>query len=457
MKNLTEGSLSSHTIKMAVPIAIGMLFQTLYYVVDLYFVSALGDTAIAGVTTAGNVTFLVIALTQALSVGTVALIAQAAGRKDRADANLVFNQSLVLAAGSAALVALAGYGLARAYVASVAADAGVVAAGTTYLYWFIPSLALQCVVAVLGAALRGTGIVKPTMLVQMLSVVLNAILAPVFIAGWITGHPMGVAGAGLASSVAVGAAVILLVIYFVRLEHFVAVARDLLAPRAAVLRRLLGVGLPAGGEMLLMFVSTAVAYWAIREFGAPAQAGYGIGSRMMQALVLPVLAIAFATPAIVGQNFGAKQAGRVRETVRVAATIITAVMLVMTLFVQWQPDLLIRAFSNDPAVIASGALFMRLVSWNFVAQGLILTCSSAFQGMGNTRPALVSSFARVVVFVLACGWLAQRPGFRIEYVWYLSIGTVALQAVFSLVLLRREMQRRLAPLTAVAVDQPVHA
>jgi Na+-driven multidrug efflux pump len=224
-----------------------------------------------------------------------------------------------------------------------------------------------------------------------------------------------------------------------------------------VLRRLLGVGLPAGGEMLLMFVSTAGAYWAIREFGAPAQAGYGIGSRMMQALVLPVLAIAFATPAIIGQNFGAKQAGRVRETVRVAATIITAVMLVMTLFVQWQPALLIRVFSADPAVVASGALFMRLVSWNFVAQGLILTCSSVFQGLGNTRPALASSFARVVLFVLACGWIAQRPGFRIEYVWYLSIGTVALQAVISLLLLRRELQRRLAPLTVVAVDQPVHA
>src|ERR1051325_11263837 len=100
MKNLTEGSLPRHVIQMAVPIAIDMLFQTLYYVIDLYFVSQLGDTAIAGVSAAGNATFLVIAVTQALSVGTVALIAQAAGRKDQADANLVFNQSLLLAGGS---------------------------------------------------------------------------------------------------------------------------------------------------------------------------------------------------------------------------------------------------------------------------------------------------------------------------------------------------------------------
>ena len=457
MMNLTEGSLSRHTIRMAVPIAIGMLFQTLYYVVDLYFVAALGDTALAGVSAAGNATFLVIALTQALSVGTVVLISQAAGRKDQADANLIFNQSIVLAAGCALLVLVGGYGLAHGYVRSVAADAPTIAAGTTYLYWFLPSLALQCVVAVLGAALRGTGIVRPTMLVQMLSVVLNAILAPVFIAGWITGRPMGVAGAGLASSVAVGVAVIVLWIYFVRLEHFVGVARDLLRPRRAALRRLLSVGLPAGGEMMLMFVSTAVTYWAIRSFGSSAQAGYGIGARMMQALVLPALAIAFAVPAVVGQNFGARKVARVREAFRVSITLTTALMLVLTLFAQWQPALLIRAFSDDPAVVAAGAGFMRLVSLNFVAQGLILSCSSLFQGLGNTRPALASSVARVVLFVLASVWASRQPEFRIEHIWYLAIGTVTLQALISLLLLRREMRRRLEPLVAVVVEGPVAA
>src|SRR4051812_10356797 len=122
MKNLTEGPLSGHVVRMAMPIAIGMIFQTLYYVVDLYFVSAIGDQAVAGVSAAGNATFLVIALTQALSVGTVVLIAQAAGRKDQADANLIFNQSLALAGASAVVVLLAGYGLAHGYVRSVAAD-----------------------------------------------------------------------------------------------------------------------------------------------------------------------------------------------------------------------------------------------------------------------------------------------------------------------------------------------
>src|SRR5258706_6217620 len=96
MKDLTQGPLQRHLIAMAVPIAAGMLFQTLYFLVDLYFVGRLGDAAIAGVGSAGNLSFLVMALSQVLGVGTVALIAQAVGRKEQAAANLVFNQPMLL-------------------------------------------------------------------------------------------------------------------------------------------------------------------------------------------------------------------------------------------------------------------------------------------------------------------------------------------------------------------------
>src|SRR5258707_4157493 len=96
MKDLTQGPVRRHLIEMAVPMAAGMLFQTLYFLVDLYFVGRLGNAAIAGVGSSGNLSFLVLALTQVLGVGTVALISQAVGRKEQAEANLVFNQALLL-------------------------------------------------------------------------------------------------------------------------------------------------------------------------------------------------------------------------------------------------------------------------------------------------------------------------------------------------------------------------
>src|SRR5687767_7738997 len=260
---------------MAAPIAAGMIFQTMYYLVDLYFVAQLGGTAIAGVSAAGNVQFIIMALTQVLGVGTMVLISHAAGRKDREDAKLIYNQSLLMAAVCGAITLIAGFGLSRWYLGTISADAATREAGMAYLQWFTPGMALQFALVSMGSALRGTGIAKPTMVVQMLTVVLNAALAPVLIAGIGTGRPMGVAGAGLASTIAVVVGVVLMFVYFERLEKFVGFDATLFKPRLTAWKRVLKIGLPAGGEFALMFLYMAVVYYSIRAFGPEAQADSG--------------------------------------------------------------------------------------------------------------------------------------------------------------------------------------
>src|SRR5450631_3397392 len=178
MKDMTHGSIRAHLIAMAAPIAFGMLFQTLYFMVDLYFVAGLGGAAIAGVGSAGNASFLVLALTQVLGVGTVALIAQAVGRKDHAGAGLVFNQSLLLALLGVVAVLLFGYVLAPIYVAGIGSDAATRAAGLNYLQWYLPALALQFALVGMASALRGTGVAQPAMVVQIITVLLNTALTP---------------------------------------------------------------------------------------------------------------------------------------------------------------------------------------------------------------------------------------------------------------------------------------
>ncbi|HXU30221.1 MAG TPA: MATE family efflux transporter [Thermoanaerobaculia bacterium] len=449
MKDLTKGPIHRHILEMAAPMAIGMLIQTFYYLVDLYFVSRLGDTAIAGVSAAGNAMFIVVGLTQMLGVGTVALIAQAVGRKDPADANLVFNQSLVLSALCGVLTLVGGYALTGAYMGSIGAGDAATAAGVTYLHYFIPGLALQFALIGMGSALRGTGIVKPTMTVQVLTVLINIILAPVLIAGWGTGRPLGVAGAGLATSIAVALGVVMMTVYFSRLEKYVTFHASEWRPRFDTWKRILAIGLPAGGEFMLMFLYMAVIFRVIRNFGPAAQAGFGVGSRVMQAVFLPAMAIAFAAAPIAGQNFGARQPERVRQTFRIAALMGSAVMLGLTLICQWRPEWFVLGFTKEPEVVAVGAQFLHFISWNFVAAGLVFTCSGMFQAMGNTWPSLMSTGTRLLTFALPAIWLSQQPGFHIEQVWYLSVATVALQMILSLLLLRAQLRKRLAGLAAV--------
>jgi MATE family, multidrug efflux pump len=450
MRDLTQGTIARQLVAMAVPIAVGMLFQTLYFLVDLYFVSRLGDAAIAGVSTAGTVTFVILALTQMLGVGTVALVSHAVGAKDQKAANLVFNQSTLLSAILVVLTLLTGFLVSGSYVRAVAADPAVAAAGTAYLLWYTPGLALQFALVAIGSGLRGTGIAQPTMVVQMLTVILNIVLAPVLISGWGTHHPLGTAGAGLASSIAIACGVVLMWIYFARLEHYVALRPQLWRPNGRVIARILNVGLPAGGEFLMMFFILAVIYWVIRGFGPAAQAGFGIGGRVMQALFLPVMAIAFAVAPVAGQNFGARHYARVRETFRIAVILSSVLMLAITLLCQWRPEWFIRAFSAQPDVIAVGAPYLRIISWNFLASGLIFTCSGVFQALGNTWPSLLSSASRLLTFVLPAVLLSTLPHFTLTQVWYLSVATVTLQAVTSIALLRVELRRKLGPATARA-------
>jgi putative MATE family efflux protein len=450
VKDLTNSSTAGNILQMALPIAAGMFFQTLYFLIDLYFVAGLGDAALAGVGAAGNVMLIVFALTQVLGVGTVTLISHAAGRKDQRDANLMFNQSLALSASCAAITLLLGYLCGPAYVRVMGANEATVAAGIVYLYWFLPSLALQFALVVMGSALRGTGIVQPTMVVQVLTVILNAVLAPVLIAGWGTGHPMGVAGAGLASSLALAAGVLMLATYFFRLEKYVRFDTTQWRPQMAAWRRLLRIGLPAGGEFALMFIFMAVLYSILRRFGADAQAGFGVGMRIMQSMFLPAMAISFAAAPIVGQNYGAGKYQRVRETFVLATLFGAGVMVFLTLVCQLGAGWLVSGFTKEPAALAVGTQYLQVISWNYVASGFVFTCSAVFQGLGNTVPAVLSSASRLISFIVPALWLTTQPHFELVQIWYVSVASVTLQAVLSLWLVRREFRLRL-PVSAEPV------
>ncbi|TWA98513.1 MATE family efflux transporter [Bradyrhizobium stylosanthis] len=457
MKDLTNGSIARHILAMAPPIMVGMISIMLCQLVDLYFVSGLGDAAVAGVAAAGNAGFLINALMQVLGVGTVALIAHAVGRKDRGDANLIFNQAIALSVLLGLLTLAMGATLSRPYMHSVAADQATVEAGTIYLLWFMPALALQFATQVIGSALRATGIVRPVMLVQTLAVAINIALAPVLISGWGTGYALGVAGAGLASSIAVAIGVLILLAYFRKVERYVAFNAAQWRPQPRHLKRILDVGLPAGGEFAMMFIFMAVVYYVLRDFGAAAQAGFGIGQRVLGLIHMPALAVALAAGPIAGQNFGAGNGARVRDTFVKSALIVTIVMLGFMALAQLKPDLLLGGFSNDQETMEIAHLFLRIISFNMVAQGLIFTCSSMFQGLGNTRPVLLSSATRVFTYSLPAILLSTRPGFRIEYVWYLSVAATTFQAALSVWLLRREFRKRLPTVPQHEAAEPVEA
>jgi Na+-driven multidrug efflux pump len=176
--------------------------------------------------------------------------------------------------------------------------------------------------------------------------------------------------------------------------------------------------------------------------------------RVMMSLMMPVVAIAFATSPLVGQNFGARQPDRVRQAYRSAALLAGGLSLVLMVVCQAAPAWFIRLFSSDPAVVAYGSDYLRIIAWAFMPASLVHVSSSAFQGLGNTLPVLVGAVARLAAFTIPVILIARWSGFEVVQVWYLAVASSVLQMGLNLYLLNRAFRNRLqfAPVAPLAQE-----
>jgi len=452
MQDLTSGPLVRHLLKTTGFMLVTMVVQTLYYLVDLYWVGRLGPQAVAAVGVSGNLMFVVLAVSQMLAVGATALVSHATGRKDRDHALLVFNQAQVLSVLAGFVFLILGMALRGPYARAMSADPETARLATAYMNWFVPAGALQFVMVAMSAAMRGTGNFKPGMIVQTSTVIINMVMAPILIFGWFTHRPMGVSGAALATFIAVLVGSVWMTTFFRAKGAYLTFVPADWKPRLDLWSRMLSIGLPAGAEFGLMAAYLAIVYVISRPFGAAAQAGFGIGMRILQAGFMPVVALGFAVGPVAGQNFGARKPDRVRETFRTAVVLAGGAMVLFAIVCHIAPAAMVRVFSSDPHVIAVGEEYLRIVSWNFVASGVIFVSSSMFQALGNTIPSMVSSFVRILLVAIPSILMSRMVGFELRWIWYLSVAAVAIQMILSLLLLRREFAIKLGPAEAL---QPV--
>ena len=442
-RDLTTGPLTRHLLTTMSFMLVTMLFQTLYFLIDLYWVGRLGTQAVAAVGIVGNLTFIVLALTQMLGVGTTAVVSHAAGRKDHDQALLLFNQSQVMAIVTGVLFLLVGLAGRWPYARAMSADAETAALAAAYLAWFVPAMALQFAMVAMGSALRAVGNFKTGTVVGAVTVILNMLLAPIMIFGWGTGRPFGVAGAAISSLVAIVVGNVWLAAYFLPRSAYLRFETADWTPRFDLWKRMLVIGLPAGFEFAITAAYLAIVYSVTRPFGAAAQAGFGIGMRIFQAGFMPVVALGFSVAPVAGQNFGARAGHRVKATFKDAASMAVGYMAVFTIACQIAPTSMVSVFSNDPDVIRVGVEYLSVVSWASAASGLIFVASSMFQAMGNTVPSLISSGVRITLVASLTLVLAPMQGFALLWIWYLSVVSVFVQLALSLGLLRREFSRRL--------------
>ena len=447
MQDLTTGSVTRHLLKTTSFMLVTMVFQTLYFLVDLYWVGRLGKEAVAGVGIAGNLTFIVLAITQMLGVGTTTLVSHAAGRKDRDRALLVFNQSQVLSVvvGAALLRRRHGAPHRRTRTRS-RADARTAALAADYLAVVHPGD---------GAAVRdgrdGRGAARHRQLQaghdrpdRHGDPEHGAGAVPDLRLGHAAGRSAWPARRSRRSSRSRSASV-WLTFYFLPKDSYLKFMAADWKPRLRTLEEDAR-DRPAGRRGVR--ADRRLPVRRLRRSAGRSARRRRPGSASACASCRPASCRSsrsgFAVAPVAGQNFGARQAERVRATFRsavadggrrdAAARRSPAAIAAP----RWS-----GSSRATPQVVAVGAEYLRIVSWNFVASGVIFVGSSMFQAMGNTLPALMASFARIVIVAVPAFLLSRLPGFHLHWIWYLSVVAITVQLALNLLLLRREFRRRL--------------
>ncbi len=400
-QNFTEGGIGRAIFLLSVPMVLEMLMESLFGIVNVYWVAHLGKEQAAAVGVTESLLTIVFAVAIGLSMGVTAMVARRIGEKDPEGAARVAEQSILLGIFISIPIGIAGALFTRQLFQAMNADASVIAADGGYMAVIFGANVVIMLLFLINAIFRGAGDAAIAMRALWIGNLINLVLDPCLIFGWGPFPELGVTGSAIATTIGRGCAVIY---QFSRLSGGhgrVPVKYNRLAPEFGLMKNLLRISL---GGMFQFLVATAA--WTLLMsivglFGAAAQAGYMIALRIILVTLLPSWGMSNAAATLVGQNLGAKKPDRAEKSVWLAghsnAVFLFGVAVAFIVF----PEYLIRIFTSDQSVIPFGVDALRYISYGYIFYGYGMVMAAAFNGAGDTYTPTIMN--------LICFWLIQIP------------------------------------------------
>ncbi len=399
--DVTTGSIRRAIFLLSVPMVLEMMMESIFFLVDAYFVSSLGANAIATVGLTESVLTLVYAVAIGLSMGVTAIVARRIGEKDVRSAAHTAVQSIYLGVLIAILVSIVGMLFPKEILALMGGEADLVAEGYGYTQILLGGNVTIMLLFIINAIFRGAGDASVAMRVLIFSNLLNIVLDPLFIFGWGPIPAFGVKGAAIATTIGRGSAVIFqLLILFYGWSRIKITLRDL-GVQFQLMMRLIKVSLGGIGQFIIGTSSWVFLMRIMAEFGSEVLAGYTIAIRVLMFTLMPSWGMSNAAATLVGQNLGARQPDRAERSVWKTSKYNAWFMAAVSVFYLVFAEGILQIFSENPAVIENGALSLRVIAAGYVAYAYGMVVIQAFNGAGNTRtPTIINFF---------CFWLFQLP------------------------------------------------
>ena len=434
----TQGSIRRSIVLLSVPMMLEMAMEAVFAVVDVYFVSSLGASAVATVGLTESVLTLVYAVALGLSMGTTAMVARRIGEKNPQEAADVAVQSVAVGVAASIPFALAGVFFAKDILTVMGADSWSVAQGYRYTQWMLGGNIVLMLIFVINAIFRGAGDAAIAMRVLWLSNGVNIVLDPALIFGWGPLPELGIEGAAIATNIGRGLGVVAQLVVLLKGAQHIRVLTSQIRVRAAVMRRLVRTSLGGIAQFLIATSSWIGLIRIISEFGSEAVAGYTIAIRVFLLTFLPAWGMSNAAATLVGQNLGARQPHRAEQSVWMTGVANMAFLASVALVYIFFNETLMRIFTSDPAVIAAGAECLRIMSYSYPIYAWGLVMPQAFNGAGDTlTPTKINLFCFWLLEIPLAYFLAIELGAREIGVYWSVVAAESTAAVVAIALFRR--------------------
>ena len=435
---------------MALPLAISMLVQAFYNVVDSYYVSRISESAVTALGLAFPIQNLMIAFATGIGVGMNALLSKSLGEGNRERANRTAGNGIFLCLCAVAGFMIFGAVGAEAFFAAQSNVEETIKGGASYIS--ICSLfSAGIFVEILGERLlQASGRTTYTLFTQGLGAVLNIILDPVFIFGFapLGIKPMGISGAAVATVTGQWVAAIMAMIFNFTKNPDVVLKLKYLRPQGKIMGKILSVGVPS---IVMMAIGSVMNFGfnqillGFKAYGETAAGVFGVYFKLQSFVLMPLFGINNAIVPIIAFNYGAKKPERITKTLKLALYTATVIMLVGLSIFQFFPDALLSIFEPSDTFLELGRTALRVISVHFPIAAVGISLGTSFQALGNGIYATITSLCRQLIALLPAAFLLSLSG-NVHLVWWAFPIAEVVSVTVTLILFARIYKQKIKPL-----------
>ncbi len=408
--------------KLAVPAMVGTLFQTLFNVVDTFFAGKISPEALSALTKSFPIYFIIIATSIGVTVAGTSLIGNSIGEKNDKKTLNYFSHIIYYGILISIFITFLGFYFAEKVFFLMGSTEEVVYLGLEYTNIIYSGAILFILVVSLNSLLHAEGDTKTYRNVLILSFLLNIVLNPILIFGFLFIPAFGVKGIGIATIISQFVSFLIILIKVLKNPRVLKITNEILIPKFLYFKNIFFQSMPITVSICGYALAAAIIFTYVGQSGEYAVAGYGVGTRIEQVVLLPILGINTAIISIIAQNYGANKLLRIKETYFTAIKYAFIIMITAGVLVFLSASVITSFFSNDPEVIEYGKRYLKISAFVLPAYPVFFLSNGFFMALKKSENAMISNFFRNVLNPIVVFYISKHINASFETFFWIWVG-----------------------------------